>query len=122
MSSVPVMRHTFEMHVSESLYRRHRFPAEIISHCFWLYFRFSLSSTHLKYAKKIIGKAKLLYKLAKAAKGEPNGVVKDVIYPAVGEKVLEDLIQEAEADEKHEHRVKLVTRTSYSHHYRRIVK
>ena len=24
-------------------YRRHRFPAEIISHCVWLYFRFSLS-------------------------------------------------------------------------------
>src|SRR5215813_11806827 len=28
---------------SASLYRRHRFPAEIISHCVWLYFRFSLS-------------------------------------------------------------------------------
>ncbi len=31
------------MTASESLYRRHRFPAEIISHCVWLYFRFSLS-------------------------------------------------------------------------------
>src|SRR6266851_4350680 len=28
---------------SPSLYHRHRFPAEIISHCVWLYFRFSLS-------------------------------------------------------------------------------
>jgi putative transposase len=28
---------------SPSLYRRHRFPAQIISHCVWLYFRFSLS-------------------------------------------------------------------------------
>ncbi len=26
-----------------NLYRRHRFPSEIISHCVWLYFRFSLS-------------------------------------------------------------------------------
>ena len=26
-----------------SLYDRHRFPAEIISHCVWLYFRFALS-------------------------------------------------------------------------------
>src|SRR6266705_5745180 len=26
-----------------SLYYRHRFPSEIISHCVWLYFRFSLS-------------------------------------------------------------------------------
>jgi putative transposase len=25
------------------LYRRHRFPAEVISHCVWLYFRFSIS-------------------------------------------------------------------------------
>ena len=25
------------------LYRRHRFPGEVISHCVWLYFRFSIS-------------------------------------------------------------------------------
>jgi TnpA family transposase len=75
----------------------------------------------LKYAKKVIGKARLLYKLAKAAKGQPDGIVKDVIYPAVGEKTLEDLIQEVEAAEKHERQVRLVTRGSYSHHYRRIV-
>jgi putative transposase len=31
------------MSISVSLYRRHRFPAEIISHCVWLYFRFTLS-------------------------------------------------------------------------------
>src|SRR5882762_8390187 len=43
MSSVPVIRHTSEMNASDSLYHRHRFPPEIISHCVWLYFRFSLS-------------------------------------------------------------------------------
>ncbi|MGH9900148.1 MAG: Tn3 family transposase, partial [Pyrinomonadaceae bacterium] len=80
-----------------------------------------VDSELMKYAKKIIGKAKLLYKLARAAKGQPDGRVKDVIYPAVGERTLEDLIQEAEAEEKHERQVKLVTRTSYSHHYRRMV-
>src|SRR4030095_11470896 len=36
------MRHTSLMH-SISLYHRHRFPAEVISHCVWLYFRFALS-------------------------------------------------------------------------------
>ena len=36
------MRHTARMH-SDSLYHRHRFPAEIISHSVWLYFRFGLS-------------------------------------------------------------------------------
>ena len=31
------------MHTAASLYRRHRFPSEIISHTVWLYFRFALS-------------------------------------------------------------------------------
>src|SRR3989442_9186231 len=38
-----VLRHTPLMSTSVSLYHRHRFPAEIISHCVWLYFRFALS-------------------------------------------------------------------------------
>src|SRR5215510_11278909 len=37
------VRHTAPMRTSISLYHRHRFPAEIISHCVWLYFRFALS-------------------------------------------------------------------------------
>src|SRR5882672_7216582 len=43
MSCAFLMRHTSEMATSESLYQRHRFPSEIVSHCVWLYFRFSLS-------------------------------------------------------------------------------
>ena len=31
------------MNTASNLYYRHRFPAEIISHCVWLYFRFCLS-------------------------------------------------------------------------------
>jgi putative transposase len=31
------------MNTTTALYRRHRFPTEIISHCVWLYFRFCLS-------------------------------------------------------------------------------
>ena len=37
------MRHNPRMRASASLYHRHRFPGEIISHCVWLYFRFTLS-------------------------------------------------------------------------------
>src|SRR5260370_1179989 len=37
------MQHNPLMRTSVSLYHRHRFPAEIISHCVWLYFRFALS-------------------------------------------------------------------------------
>ena len=38
------MLHTPLRRTSVSLYHRHRFPAEIISHSVWLYFRFALSS------------------------------------------------------------------------------
>ena len=38
-----LLRHTPRMRTAVSLYHRHRFPAEIISHCVWLYFRFPLS-------------------------------------------------------------------------------
>ena len=34
---------TRPINTPDILYRRHRFPAEIISHCVWLYFRFCLS-------------------------------------------------------------------------------
>ena len=37
------MRQTALMSTSDSLYHRHRFPTEIISHSVWLYFRFALS-------------------------------------------------------------------------------
>jgi putative transposase len=37
------LRHNPRMRILASRYHRHRFPAEIISHCVWLYFRFALS-------------------------------------------------------------------------------
>src|ERR671924_2191821 len=39
------MWHTHGMNTpaTTNLHKRHRFPAEIISHCMWLYYRFSLS-------------------------------------------------------------------------------
>jgi hypothetical protein len=73
------------------------------------------------YVKKIMGKPALLYKLAKAAKGRPDGLVREVIYPAVGEETLDAVIAEREAEAGYARRVQLVTRSSYSHHYRRIV-
>ena len=37
------MRHNRLIHTASSLYRRHRFPPEIISHTVWLPFRFALN-------------------------------------------------------------------------------
>jgi hypothetical protein len=35
--------HPVLVDAAPSLYRHHRFPAEIIGHCVWLYYRFPLS-------------------------------------------------------------------------------
>jgi len=45
LSSSHLAWHTRRMNPSPApnAYQRHRFPAEIISHCVWLYFRFCLS-------------------------------------------------------------------------------
>jgi hypothetical protein len=62
--------------------------------------------------KKVMGKTRILYKLAKAAKGQPDGVVTEVMDPAVGEQTLDALIREADADEDDARQVRLVTRAS----------
>jgi hypothetical protein len=53
-----------------------------------------VDSELLKYVKKVAGKTRLLYRIAKAATGQPDGTVKEVIFPAVSEGTLEDLIEE----------------------------
>ena len=42
------LRHNPPLNAAPSLYRRHRFPAQVISHCVWLYFRFALSFRHVE--------------------------------------------------------------------------
>ena len=74
--------------------------------------------THLR---KVAGKTKVLYKLAQVCQQHPHGVIQDVIYPVVGPRTIDDLVKEAEADSTYETRVRLVTRASYGHHYRRVV-
>lgn len=75
----------------------------------------------LLHLRKVAGKTRLLFQLAAAAKDHPDELVRDVIYPVVGLKTLDDLVKESEASEGYETQVRLVARASYSHHYRRIV-
>src|SRR5262245_20512808 len=75
----------------------------------------------LQHLRKVAGKTKLLYTLAKVCQQHPNGVVKDVIYPVVGQQTIDNLVQEAEAEREYDTRVRLVTRASYGYHYRRVV-
>lgn len=44
--------------------------------------------------KKVRGKARLLFKLAEVTVAQPDGVVKDIVYPVVAQKTLEELLAE----------------------------
>ena len=75
----------------------------------------------LRQLRRVQGKTALLFKLAKAARAQPEGAVREVIYPVVPETVLDDLIREMEAEGNYDREVRLVTRNSYGHHYRRAI-
>ena len=72
--------------------------------------------------RKIHGKTALLYRLAEAAVTHPLGVVNEVIYPAVSEKTLRDLVKEFKSTgAAYREQVHSTMRSSYSHHYRRLL-
>ena len=50
--------------------------------------------------KKVRGDEGILFKLADAAIGKPDEVVREALYPVVGERTLRDLVTEAQANEK----------------------
>lgn len=72
--------------------------------------------------KRVSGKQNLLFELADAALAQPDGVVREVVFPVVGEQTLQDLVKEWKATGP-TYRVTLrtVIRNSYRGHYRRMV-
>ncbi|MFF8247440.1 DUF4158 domain-containing protein [Streptomyces griseus] len=72
--------------------------------------------------KKVRGKEGILFKLADAAIGKPDDVVREALYPVVGEKTLRDLVAEAKANEKvFKAKVRTTLRSSYSSYYRQML-
>lgn len=72
--------------------------------------------------QKVHGKTTLLFKMAEAALEQPNGVVKDVLYPVVSEQTLADLVKEYRANgPTYRRHVYTILRASYSGHYRRML-
>jgi TnpA family transposase len=72
--------------------------------------------------RRVRGKDRVLFQLAEAAVGQPDGVIKDVLYPVVGLETLNDLVKEFKANGPAFHRVlHTVIRASYSNHYRRML-
>ena len=72
--------------------------------------------------KKVSGKTGLLFQLAEAALSQPEGAVREVIYPVVGETTLKNLVREFKSTgTAYREKVYTVMRSSYSHHYRRLI-
>lgn len=72
--------------------------------------------------KRVRGKAKLLFKLAEVTVNQPNGVVKDVVFPVVDQRTLEELVAEFKLTGfDFERELQGTMRSSYGHHYRRML-
>ena len=72
--------------------------------------------------KRVGGKQSLLFEVAGAALEKPDGIVRDVVFPVVGEQTLRDLVKEAKATgPTYRTTLRTVIRNSYKGHYRRMV-
>jgi TnpA family transposase len=73
-------------------------------------------------AAEVRGKAGILFRVAEAAVGRPEGVVREVIFPVAGEHTFEALVREARAlGTPHSRRVHTAVRASYGSYYRRMM-
>lgn len=81
-----------------------------------------VEKTLLDAIKTISNKTGILRKLVTAAVEKPDGIVREVLYPVVGEQTLKQLAQELGTTERViERAVQQKVRRSYGHHYRRMV-
>ncbi|MGH8808131.1 MAG: DUF4158 domain-containing protein, partial [Noviherbaspirillum sp.] len=72
--------------------------------------------------RAVRGKTTLLFKMAEAAVDEPEGIIKTVLYPVVGEQTLKDLVKEYKTTgPAYRKVVHTIMRASYSSHYRRML-
>ncbi len=72
--------------------------------------------------RRVTGKTHLLFRLADATLAQPDGVVRDVIFPVVGEATLHDLVREWRATGPAFHNTRRAfIRNSYKSHYRQMI-
>ncbi|WP_250237966.1 hypothetical protein [Cardinium endosymbiont of Oedothorax gibbosus] len=72
--------------------------------------------------KKVRGKANLLFQMAEATVDQPDGIIKEVVYPVVTQKTLQRIVHEFKTlGNDIELEVHESIRSSYARHYRRIL-
>lgn len=72
--------------------------------------------------KKVSGKTNILFRMAETALENPDGKIKDIIYPIVNENTLKAFVREFKnTGAAYRQKVHTVMRTSFSRRYRRMV-
>lgn len=72
--------------------------------------------------RRVNGKTNLLFQMADAAIKNPDGIIKNVLFPVVSENTLRALVKEFKnTGAQYRQKVYTVMRASYSSHYRRMV-
>jgi len=72
--------------------------------------------------RRVSGKQNLLFQVADASLDQPDGRVRDVVFPVVGEQTLRDLVKEWKSTgPTYRTTLRTVIRNSYKGHYRRMV-
>lgn len=72
--------------------------------------------------KRVTGKHRLLFEMADASLAHPDGIVKEVVYPVVGEQTLQELVKEWKSSgPAYREKIQTIIRNSYKSHYRRML-
>lgn len=71
--------------------------------------------------KRVRGKGNLLCEIARVAVNQPDGIVREVIYPVAGTDTLQQIIIEQEATAAYDEELQETARRSYARHYRQMV-
>ena len=74
-----------------------------------------------KEVDKVQGKERILVRIAEAASGDPDGKVRDVVFPVASLDTLAAIVREYKAAGTFERQVHAVARASYAGHYRRML-
>ncbi len=71
--------------------------------------------------KKVYGKQAILVDLARVMVDNPDGIIKEVVYPVVKAETLQEIIKESQFVKGYKEQVYTLMRASYGTHYRRML-
>jgi TnpA family transposase len=70
---------------------------------------------------KVYGKQAILVDLARVTVNNPDGIIKEVVYPVVKAETLQEIIKESQLAKGYKEQVYTLMRASYGSHYRRML-